>query len=322
MKNRFLLLFLTIFIFFGFSFVYYFWSISPKSPNNKSTVIFVVKPGEGLNSITNRLNDEKLIKSRFGFYLKVKLMKIENEIQAGSYKLSPSKSVEELAKSLTKGTDDIWVTVIEGLRKEEIADIFSSKVGIDASIFLENSQEGIMFPDTYLIPKLYQGDQIASLMKSTFEKKYTTLSADEEPLKLTKNQIITLASLIEREANKYEDMLMIASIMKKRLQNDWALELDASVQYAMGYSKNEKSWWRKNLTRENLSFPSLYNTYLNKGLPPGPICNPGLNALKAAINASSESPYWFYITGLDGKMYYGKTLEEHNSNISKYLKKN
>lgn len=320
MKNRFLLLFLTIFIFFGFSFLYYFWSISPKSPNDKSTKTFVVKPGEGLNSITNRLNDEKLIKSRFGFYLKVKLMKIENAIQAGSYKLSPSKSVEELATALTKGTDDIWVTIIEGLRKEEIAEIFSAKIGIDSSSFLKYSQEGIMFPDTYLIPKLYQAEQVAALMKSTFEKKLAMLAIENEPLKLTNNQIITLASLIEREANKYEDMLMIASIMKKRLQNDWALELDASVQYAMGYSNNEKSWWRKNLTRENLSFPSLYNTYLNKGLPPGPICNPGLNALKAAINAPSESPYWFYITGLDGKMYYGKTLEEHNANIAKYLK--
>ncbi len=139
---------------------------------------------------------------------------------------------------------------------------------------------------------------------------------------LTDLQVITIASLVEREAKQYPDRIKVASIILKRLSLGMKLDIDATVQYALGYQNNTHTWWKKNLTRADLNIDSPYNTYTHAGLPPGPIGNPGLSAIKSVLEADKNTPYIFYISNLKGtQMHYAATLEEHNQNIAKYLSK-
>jgi len=300
---------------------YLWYGSKALDPTSTNQVTFVIRPGEGLNSITKKLDKEKLIKSRVVFYLRIKQLGIENKIQAGTYKLSSSQNADDIAKSLTKGTDDIWVRIIEGLRKEEIASILNQKLGISEAEFLDGAIEGKLFPDTYLVPKDYTADQMRQLLFTTFSKKYASIMTDVARSKMDDSTILTLASIVQKEAKKYEDMLTVASILKKRIAQDWALEVDATIQYALGYDKKLKTWWRPNLYSEDLAIESLYNSRKRKGLPPTPICNPGLSAIKSVIESPDDTPYWFYISNKDGsEMHFAKTLDEHNANIEKYLR--
>jgi len=133
--------------------------------------------------------------------------------------------------------------------------------------------------------------------------------------------VLTLASLVEREANTEGSMRQVASILVKRWKNGWPLQVDATVQYILGYQEGEKTWWKASLSNQDLAIDSLYNTYKRPGLPPGPICSPGLTAIQAVIGADENTPYWYYISNKDGsQMYYARTLEEHNTNIQKHLR--
>ena len=136
---------------------------------------------------------------------------------------------------------------------------------------------------------------------------------------MTEKEVLILASLVEKEARHDEDRQKVASIILKRLKNDIKLQIDATVQYALGYQSEEKTWWKKNLTQEDLDIDSPYNTYKNEGLPPGPIANPGLASIEAVINADANTSYLYYISDKNGNMHYARTLEEHQANIDKYL---
>ena len=124
---------------------------------------------------------------------------------------------------------------------------------------------------------------------------------------------------MEREAKLPEDRRTVASIILKRAQNDWPLQLDATVQYGIGFQRKENTWWKRDLTADDLKVDSTYNTYTIKGLPPAPICNPGLDSIKAAIAADPNTPYWYYVSDLKGQIHVAKTLEEHNANIARYV---
>ena len=141
---------------------------------------------------------------------------------------------------------------------------------------------------------------------------------DAKKTGLTWNEVITLASIVEREGRSDEDRPVIAGILLKRLKADWPLQADATLQYVLGYQAFEKSWWKKSLTATDKTVQSPYNTYRNPGLPPAPISNPGLASIKAVVY-SKESDYWFYLHDNDGRIHYARTLEDHNSNIAAYL---
>lgn len=320
MKNILFIGLLIIVVFFAS--IYYLDGLKPVSKNDKSSKIFVIQKGESLDSIIKRLYEERLIRSRVVFYLVVKRLGIEKKIQAGDFRLSSSMSAEEIAKSLTHGTLDIWITVIEGLRKEEVAQIVSKNLGFPETIFINKVQEGYLFPDTYLIPKNADVDMVIKIFENNFQKKFT----DELKMKaknrlgLSEEEIITLASIVEREVKTEEERKVVAGILWKRLKNDWLIQADATVQYALGYQPKEKTWWKKNLTIEDLKINSSYNTYINKGLPPTPISNPGLSSILAVVNAKIDTPYWYYLSDKTGRLHYAKTLEEHNRNIEKYLR--
>ena len=173
-----------------------------------------------------------------------------------------------------------------------------------------------MFPDTYTIDRHYDPSDLASFMRNTFNKKVSKKLFDDAKARgLTKDQVIILASILEREMNIEKDKPLVAGILIKRWQNGWPLQADATVQYIKG---KKGDWWPI-VTRTDLkTLKSPYNTYLNKGLPPAPISNPGLHSIESVVYYK-ESPYWFYVTDKDGITHFSETLEEHNANVRKYL---
>ncbi|OGK39810.1 hypothetical protein A3F34_01095 [Candidatus Roizmanbacteria bacterium RIFCSPHIGHO2_12_FULL_44_10] len=302
--------------------LFYFEGSLPVNTKDTSKQIFIIEKGEGVNGIINNLAGKHLIRNKLVFFVLVKQLGIENNIQAGDFRLSPSMSAKEIAKELTTGTLDIWVTVIEGLRTEEIAQIISRDFNLPESEFITQAQEGTLFPDTYLIPKTASIGDILAIFKANFDKKYNEeLRIQAQNNGFSDREVLTLASLVEREANTEGSMRQVASILVKRWKNGWPLQVDATVQYILGYQEGEKTWWKASLSNQDLAIDSLYNTYKRPGLPPGPICSPGLTAIQAVIGADENTPYWYYISNKDGsQMYYARTLEEHNTNIQKHLR--
>jgi UPF0755 protein len=316
-KIYFLISFFSIIV-VGF-YLYYKEGALPVNKNEQTSKIFVIARGESLSNIAKNLANEGLIRNKVIFYLIVKRLGIERKIQAGDFRLSPSMDAYQIAKTLTHGTLDVWVTFIEGMRKEEMAQIVSSSLNIPETEFLKYAAEGYLFPDTYLIPKEATAGSIINILEANFNKKFDSRLQKKASLKnLSPAETIILASLVEREAKLDEDRPLVASIILNRLKIEMKLDIDAAVQYALGYQPEEKSWWKKNLTKEDLEIDSPYNTYKNPGLPPTPIANPGLAAIKAVVDAA-ETDYLYYLSDKKGKMHYAKTLEEHNENIKKYL---
>ena len=291
----------------------------PVNKSNQSTKIFVINQGESLTSVVNNLSKEGLIRNRLIFFLIVKKLGIERKIQAGDFRLSPAMDAYQIAKNLTHGTLDIWVTLIEGTRKEEIAQIISQNLGIPETEFLKYAKEGYLFPDTYLLPKDATPESIVKILENNFNKKFSTELQQKAKAKgLSPTETIILASLVEREAKLSEDQQLVASVILNRFKTEMKLDIDATIQYTLGYQPEEKTWWKKVLTTDDLAIDSPYNTYKNKGLPPTPICNPGLAAIQAIANAP-ETDYFYYLSDKKGKIHYAVTLEEHNENVRKYL---
>lgn len=303
-----------------FFYVFYREGSLPVNKNDRTSKIFIVKEGEPLNTIANNLANEKLIRNKIVFYLIVKQLGIEKKIQAGDFRLSPNMSAMSLAKNLTHGTLDIWVTLIEGTRKEEMAQIISKNLDIPEVEFIKLAEEGYIFPDTYLFPRTANAEKVMTIIGNNFKNKFSTeMHVLAKNKNLTEKQVLILASLVEREARQSSTRQKVAGIILKRYLNEMPLQIDATVQYALGYQVDEKTWWKNSLTTDDLKFDSPFNTYKNKGLPPGPICNPSLSSINAVLNADESTPYWYYITDKNGVMHYAVTLEEHQNNINKYL---
>lgn len=293
-------------------FTFKFWWNSKLTPvsSDKKNIIFVIDKGEGFSQVTKDLEKARLIKNGFVFSLYGKQSGLSGKIQSGTFRLSPSQSSREILQTLTSQPLDNWITLLEGWRIEEM----SQKLGDE---FLKYAKEGYMFPDTYLFPKDYSAEQIATRLKDTFDQKYSDeLRSKIKSLGLTEAQGVILASIVEREARSDEVRRMVASILLKRFKIGMALNADATVQYALGYQPSEKSWWKRHLTHEDLKVNSSYNTYIHSGFPPKPIANPSLASLKAVADADPSIEYLYYYHDSKGNSYYGKTLEEHNQNVA------
>ena len=230
---------------------------------------------------------------------------------------------QEIVEALTKGTADLWITIPEGWRREEIAESLAKQEleAFDKELFLELSaaDEGKLFPDTYLVPRQADTRLLYSLLTNTFERKIILGLEDEiEASPHDFEQVLVMASILEREAQGYEDMRHVAGVLWKRLEIGMPLQADATLQYVKGYSPTQKSWWVPP-TSEDKKLQSPFNTYLNPGLPPKPIANPGLEAVKAALNPV-ETDDLFYIHDRTGQIHFAETLDEHNANVQKYLR--
>lgn len=294
-------------------------AIAPADPANPEPVIFVVRTGESVRSITSRLAEEGLVRSATGFYLLIKTMGIERELQAGDFRLNRAMNASEVAQELTHGSLDVWVTTLEGWRSEEIANKLAKELDIPEQLFLPYAREGYMFPDTYLIPRDATPAAVAEIFFDTFDRRVTDeMRASAARVGLTFDEVVVLASIVEREGRTDQDRPVIAGILLKRLKADWPLQADATLQYALGYQLEEKTWWKAGLTQEDKTIRSPYNTYANTGLPPEPISNPGLASIKAVLNPQ-ETDFWYYLHDPAGGVHYARTIEEHNANIAQYL---
>lgn len=291
-------------------------AIAPVDQSDKTERIFIITPGQGIRSIASQLKEKNLIKDPVAFLLLIKKLRIEEKIQAGDFRLSPSQGATEIAQTLTHGTLDIWVTIKEGVRGEEISDLLKNRIPTFEPSWTNEliKEEGYLFPDTYLIPKSATISTVLSILRGNFEKNIQTITL---PPGFTQKDIVIIASLIEREAKFEDDRPIVSSVIHNRLKMGMPLQVDATVQYLLGYQPSEQSWWKQHLSLDDLKRDSPYNTYQYSGLPPTPIANAGLSSLKAAVNPA-RTDYLYYVSDKSGKNHYAKTLEEHNSNIKKY----
>lgn len=311
------------------------YRFSSQPVGGKREVQFSINRGESLASISGRLRADGLIKSEFIFEQYAKLHDIASRIQAGDYKLNTSQTIGEIANSLLAAKrESKRVLIREGETDEEIAKIFSAaglfgtedflnaavqeqqlKVRYDflADLPAGNSLEGYLFPDTYDFFVGATADDAIKKMLDNFERKVTPESRDRiKSQGKSLYEVITLASIVEREVRKPEDMKIVAGIFWSRLARGQALQSDATLSYAL---KDETA---AHSTAE-LETDTPYNTYKYPGLPPTPINNPGLNAINAVIEPTATD-YNFFLTAKDGTVHYAKTFAEHISNKMKYLK--
>jgi UPF0755 protein len=296
-------------------------NLSPVSSDTKNK-IFVVKEGDGVQQISQNLQDNGFIKDKYAFLIYTIATRQNGKLQSGNFRLSPSLSVPEIIKKLSSGgISDYWLKIIDGSRIEEIIQLFPTGLSFTSQDFLNKykTKEGYFFPDSYLIPTYFNLDQTFEVINKNFNQKFSQAKENSTSTLIDEDNLI-LASLLEREGKSLESKQMVAGIIINRLNLGMPLQIDATVLYVRdSRNKLTSKYWQLPITKTDLQIDSSFNTYKNQGLPPRPICNPGYNSLYAAFHPI-KSDYIYYITGTDGKMYYAKTLDEHNINISKYLK--
>jgi UPF0755 protein len=308
-------------VFVGVSY-YLFSLLQPVDKNSQEKITFIVPKGQAVSIIGDRLAEKNIIKNSLVFNLVARKEHLVEKIQAGTFELSPSMGVWEIAFTMTQGTNDLWVTFPEGWRREEIADYLEkqelSVFNKDDFLMLTEELEGYLFPDTFLVPKEVATQTIVELLTNTFEKKILLgLEEEIDDFDYKFSEVLVMASLIEREAYGYEQMQIVSGILWNRIEIGMPLQVDATLQHIKGFSISEQTWWSTPYSQDK-KIKSKSNTYLNKGLPPAPICNPGLSAVKAALNPI-ETNDLYYLHGDDKQIHTAKTLSEHNQNINKYL---
>jgi len=311
MKNKKLIFILAIIIFLIiFVFIIFFnnFSLLPKKEE-----IIEICPKSSANSVAKTLKEKGIILNEKAFLIYLSLTNNSTKILPGKYLLNNKMTLSQITQKLVSG-DRIKqkITIVEGATRKDIAKILAKNNFFSEKDFLEKTQnlEGYLFPDTYEILPCETLDDFINQIKENFDKKTKDIKdrVNQEEFK----KMIILASLLEKEVKNYEDKQIVAGILLKRLQNNWFLQVDASIGYALDKPLKE-------LTSVDLQIDSPYNTYKYKGLPPTPICNPGLESILAVLY-HKDSDYWYYLSTPQGKTIFSKTLEEHNLAIKKYYK--
>ncbi|PCI20667.1 hypothetical protein COB64_01725 [Candidatus Wolfebacteria bacterium] len=276
-----------------------------------------IEKGSSLNEVSQLLDDHKIVRSGSVFQFFAIIFGGDTHIVAGDYFFEKRISVISVARRIVKGDYNVTslkVTIPEGLSRTEIAGIYANALDeFDSEKFLELTagDEGYLFPDTYFYLPSATSKDVVKQMKDTFDNKISSIQSEIDEFGEELSDVITMASIIEREANRSDERRIISGILWKRIDIGLALQVDATFLFINGKGSAE-------LTLSDLQTDSPYNTYTNKGLPPGPIGNPGLDSIKAAISPET-SPYLYYLHGNDGVARYGKTFEEHKKNKQKYL---
>ena len=304
------------FVFLLVSISFYIFFRTPPSDFPLNTVI-TIEEGESLQNITNNLYSEKVIKFPIIFRSAVIIMGGERNVIAGDYLLDKKEGPVDLAYRLIKGQfhlDILRITIPEGWNVYEIGNhLEKSLKNFDKDTFIELAEgfEGYLFPDTYFIADTARPKTVINLMRSNFEEQIKSIGGLATSTK-SLHEIITMASILEGEANTTESRKIVSGILWKRITAGMRLQVDATFKYINGKGTFQ-------LTYDDLKIDNPYNTYVYKGLPPGPIGNPGLDAINAALYPKTTR-YLYFLTGNDGKMYYGRTFEEHKRNKALYLR--
>lgn len=312
-------------------------------------VPFAIEPGETATGVAERLQAMGLVSDAGLFRLYMRYNGIDQQLEAGDFELTYTMTMPEIAQALQNAlVREVTVTVPEGWRAEQVADLLSEQgimdadsftaavragdpvaLGVGSYDFLRDrparaSLEGYLFPDTYRIPARAKPTDLLSAMLDNFQEKVPMelrAAAVESGLSLA--QAVTLASIVEREAVQADEQPLIASVYRNRLSGLCQAEVggpylqaDPTVQYARG--RPGDWWWIPQSVEEYQFVESPYNTYLYPGLPPGPIASPGLAALEAAIRPAETQYCFFVATGDDGRHVFARTLAEHEANVAQY----
>lgn len=333
--------FIVLFIIVGFilSAWFLFQILNPMSIKETH---FTISPGEGVNQISSNLKEQGIIKNQFVFETYIFLKGIQADLKAGEYNLPSLINIKRLAEIFVIGepSKEWQLTVIEGWTIKDIASQMESLGKFQAEDLLKAtglsrpmarqsifdaanydflrdkpdkaSLEGYLFPDTYRFFTYATIEDVVRKMLNNFDKKLTPqMRADILKQDKTIFDIITMASIIEREVTTKSDREIVSGIFWKRLNAGIALQADSTINYITGKKTPAVS-------AEDLAIDSLYNTYKYPGLPPGPISNPGLDAIKAAIYPQ-ESGYWYFLTDKEGRVHYAENFQKHKENKLKYL---
>lgn len=299
--------------------LYILANILPTSLSDEK-IRFVIPVDARQEEIVARLKTENFIRSTGFFNFFTGLIKYPGTIEPGAYMLSRRYSAYQAADILLNHPYQKWITLVPGLRREQTAEKIAKKFNWNdarTKEFLSVAKEGYLFPDTYLLDVDYTGRQTAEKLMSTFNEKFDAkLQNDLLAQNVRNDTAIKIASLIERETGSDEDKSIIAGVIWNRLNIGMKLEIDATIQYAIG---TPSDWWPPLAGKKLRTIESEYNTYTIKGLPPGPICNPSIESIKAVANPS-ETDCFYYLHDHNRQIHCAKTYEEHKENIKKYLK--
>ena len=318
MFKQIFVVFFIIVVILGFS-IGIFWTLLLQPPHNfPVNEIIVVEPG-GLRTVAETLQEANVIRSAWAFILLSRITFEQTPVQAGSYLFANAITANEVMEQLQSGENGAKVYRLvfpEGRTVSHLAERLHDLLpDFDQATFLELALplEGMLFPETYFIAPDATPDSIVELLKNTFTQRVTNGRSEEiANHHLSEYEIITLASIIEREANTPESKQMVAGILQNRLTINMPLQADASIEYVLDKPLSE-------LTSTDLEIDSPYNTYLNRGLPPTPINNPGLAAIDAVLQPA-DTEYLFYITAPDGTFHFAYDFDQHRLNIQRYLR--
>lgn len=304
-----------IIILFCVTVIFFTASMAPPEKFDEP-VIVEIEEGSNLGQIGDTLYKNKIIRSPFWFRFFVIFFEGEHSVPAGQYYFSEPEMVFNVAKRISKGDyglQPLRITIIEGWNLFRIADYLDENFEkFDKEKFFSIAKEGYLAPDTYFFSPLSSTEQIINKMEKNFEARMLSI-IEETNFERTTEEIIIMASILEAEANTVESKRNVAGILWKRLEAEMPLQVDATFVYI-----NNKNTYE--LTLEDLQIDSPYNTYKYTGLPPTPINNPGVNAIRAAINPI-ENSYWYFLSDLAGNMYYASDFEEHQFNRENYLRR-
>jgi UPF0755 protein len=274
--------------------------------------MFMVEKGEKFSTVASRLENQRLILSKKIFLFFVKLTNSQGKLKAGTYELSGKEGIFKILKKLKSDSSNfIRITIPEGSNIKQIANIISNKVKIDKEKFIkvvtEKNLEGYLMPETYFISPGISEEELIDIMHNEFDKKITQdMYKRAKDIGIPFKDIIIMASIIEKEAVKPEERSIVSAVFYNRLKKKMMLQSCATVLYAMGVVKEK-------LSLEDTKFKSPYNTYLHFGLPPGPISNPGIESIRAALYPADSGLLYFVSNG-DGTHLFAKTFDEHIKN--------
>jgi UPF0755 protein len=280
-----------------------------------------VDQGDSLAAVARKLREQRAIRNERLFILWARLRGVEKKIHQGLYRVEASESPQEILERLVTGRGIfLTVTVPEGMTVKDIADLLAKLEIADSEKFLaeaanpelldalglrERGTEGYLFPSTYnFIPATPEKDIILTMAEQFRKVSQPLLAQADGKLALSPHEIITLASIIEKETGVESERPLVSAVFHNRLKRQMPMQSDPTVIYGL---KN----FNGNLTRKDLQDPSPYNTYRISALPPGPICNPGLSSIRAALNPA-DVPYLYFVSRNDGTHVFSETLEEHN----------
>lgn len=302
------------------------WDLNrPIADSGKAELL--ISSGESVQEIGQKLQDAGVMNS-FLFVSYVRFKNLTAKIQAGKYEIPLTLTPIQVVELLQHGTFDVRLTFLEGWRKEQYLAYALEMLAVEEGEFTAQFNaatrdlEGYLFPDTYFVPVNISVPALIKILRDNFSAKYSQLAAASAASGLTQKQTVVIASLVEREtadnSDSQEEMRTIAGIIVKRLKIPMLLQVDATLQYLLGYQEDSGKWWTMDSAKIAAAkkIDSRYNTYKYLGLPPGPIANPGLDSLSATVNYVRNTPYLYYLHCKDGQVRYAETLEKHQANSS------